>query len=442
MTSSTFVDLRINNAEQLRESVSEPNPNTKIFLTFGKVDAWPNESSPNVSNASMATVYEVWSNMIGGKKILGGDLMHVIPRFNWTANTNYTAYDHMNPNLFDGNTKFYVVNSDYSVYKCISNNNGSISTVEPTSFNTEATTSTSDGYVWKYMYTLNDAEKIRFTTDNYIPVKTLSLNDGSLQWQVQSSATEGSIETIFVTSGGQNYTNTSNITITITGDGQSATAIPSLNTVTNTLSSIIVTNPGTGYSYATATVTDAGIGTGATLRPIISPIGGHGYDPLYELGGKNVMIDVKLRYSEEGVLQATNDFRQIALLKDPYIKGSSNVATNAAFSQAYTITAAGSGNYTQDEFVYQGTSLAASTFKGKVLSWNSATSKLLLINTVGTPTAAQSLIGTSSFTVRAISSAEQGDLKRYSGRILYVDNIKPVTRSSDQIEDFKIVVKF
>lgn len=442
MTSSTFVDLRINNAEQLRESASEPNPNTKIFLTFGKVDAWPNESSPNVSNSSMATIYEVWNNMIGGKRILGGDMMHVIPRFDWTANTVYTAYDHMNPNLFDGNTKFYVVNSDFSVYKCIANNNGKSSTVEPTSYNTGATVSTSDGYVWKYMYTLNDAERIRFTTTGYVPVKTLSLNDGSLQWQVQSSATEGSIEAIFVANSGQSYTNTSNIKITITGDGQSATAIPSLNTSTNTISSVVVTNSGTGYSYATATITDKGNGTGAVLRAIISPIGGHGSDPLYELGGKNIMINAKLRYTEEGVLQATNDFRQIALLKDPYLKGSSTVATNAAFSQAYSITAAGSGNYTQDEFVYQGTSLAASTFSGKVLSWDSTTNKLLLINTIGTPTAAQSLVGASSFTVRAISSAEQGDFKKYSGRILYADNIKPVTRSSDQIEDFKIVVKF
>jgi len=442
MTSSTFVDLRINNAEQLKESASEPSPNTKIFLTFGKVDAWPNESSPNVSNSSMATIYEVWSNMIGGKRILGGDMMHVIPRFDWVSNTVYIAYDHMNPNLFDGNTKFYVLNSDFSVYKCIANNSGGASTVEPSSYNTGATVSTSDGYVWKYMYTLNDAERVRFTTDNYIPVKTLSLNDGSLQWQVQSSATEGSIESIFVANVGQNYTNTSNITITITGDGQSATAIPSLNTSTNTISSIIITNPGTGYSYATATVTDVGTGTGAVLRPIISPIGGHGSDPLYELGGKNIMFDVKLRYSEEGILQATNDFRQIALLKDPYLKGSTNVATNTAFSQAYSITASGSGNYTQDEFVYQGINLASATFSGKVLSWDSTTSKLLLINTTGTPTAAQSLIGDSSFTVRAISSAEQGDLKKYSGRILYVDNIKPVTRATDQIEDFKIVVKF
>jgi hypothetical protein len=111
MSSSTFIDLRINNAEQLKESVSEPSPNTKLFLVFGKTDAWANDASPNVSNTSIATVYEVWNNMIGGKRILGGDISLAIPRINWTSGTNYDAYDHMRSDLFDTNTKFYIMNS-------------------------------------------------------------------------------------------------------------------------------------------------------------------------------------------------------------------------------------------------------------------------------------------------------------------------------------------
>jgi hypothetical protein len=442
MTFTTFVDLRINNAEQLKEAVAEPAPNTKIFLTFGKVDAWPDETSPNVSNSSVATAYEIWSNMIGGKRVLGGDVMHVIPRFNWEANTVYTAYDHMNTNLHDGNTCFYVLNSDFSVYKCIANNNGGMSTVEPSTFNTSSPVSASDGYVWKYMYSLNDSEKLRFTTTNYMPVKTLTLDDGSLQWDVQEQAAAGSIEAIFVTSGGQNYMNTANISVTITGDGTLATAIPTLNTSSNTIESFIITNSGSDYTYADVEILDSSGGEAATARAIISPIGGHGSDPLYELGGKNLMFNIKLRYTEEGVLQASNDFRQISLLKDPYLRSTSNVASNATFNQAYTITAFGSGDYNQDEYVYQGGSFATATFSGRVLVWESDTNTLLLINTKGEPTAAQSLIGTESFTVRSINSAVSGDIEKHSGRLLYVDNIKPITRSTDQIEDFRIVMKF
>ena len=441
-TSATFVDLRINNAEQFKESVSEPTQNTKIYLTFGKVDAWANDASPNVANSSVATVYEIWSNMIGGKKILGNDVQHMIPRFNWTANNVYTAYDHMNSNLYDGNTQFYVINSDYSVYKCIANANSLNSTVEPTSVNPAITSATSDGYLWKYMYTLNDYEKTRFLTDSYIPVKTLTVNDGSVQWTVQQNAEKGSIEHIEVTNSGSNYTNISNVTITITGDGSSATAIPVLNTSSNIVASIIMTNPGTNYTYATVSITDTGIGSGAIARAIISPLGGHGSDPLYELGGKNIMISTRIQYSENGILPETNDLRQIALLKDPYLRSTSNVSTNIAILQATSITALGSGNYIQDEIVYQGASLATSTYKGRVVSWNSTTNKLLLINTQGNPVASQSIIGSSSFTVRTISGIEDSNLEKYTGKILYVDNIKPVTRSSDQLEEYRILIKF
>lgn len=442
MTSSTFIDLRINNAEQFKESVSEPSPNTKLFLVFGKTDAWANDASPNVANSADVTRYEIWDNMIGGKRILGGDMHHVIPRINWTSNTVYDAYDDQRSDLYNANTKFYVMNSDYSVYKCIANNYGLVSTTEPTSVNPDIVSVTGDGYAWKYMYTISDAEKLRFTTDAYIPVKTLTTDDGSLQWQVQQGATKGSIESIIITNGGNNYTNISNVTITITGDGTAATAQANVNTTTNTVSSITITETGSGYTYATVSITDSGMGTGAVARAIISPPGGHGSDPLYELGGKNILIDAKIRYNEEGILPATNDYRQIAILKDPYVNLTTNVASNIAFVQALSVVCEGTGNYLEDEILYQGASLASATFTGRVVSWNSTTSKVLLINTKGTLTLSSSLLGSSSFTARVVQSKTEGLLEKYSGRLLYVDNIKPVTRSDDQIEDFQILLKF
>lgn len=442
MSSSTFVDERVNNAELFKRSITDSSQNTSIYLTFGKVDPWSNEASPDIANSSIATIYEVWSNMIGAKRVLGSDVCHMIPRFNWTSNTIYTAYDHMNPTLLDGNTKFYVMNSGYSVYKCISNANGAISTVEPTSVSTTSLASTSDGYIWKYMYTLNDSEVTRFLSYNYIPVKTLTADDGSLQYQVQQNAIKGAVRNIVITNGGQNYTNTSNITITITGDGVSAAAIPVLNTSTNTISSIIVTDSGHDYSFASASIVDKGLGSGATARVIIAPPGGHGSDPLYQLGGNNIMISTRVQYDENGVLPTSNELRQISIIKNPYIKATSNVSTNVAILQAKTLTVQGSGNYVPDEIVYQGTSLNTATFTGRVVSWDYTTNKLVLINTVGVPVASQSLVGTTSFTVRILAGYQNEALERYTGKMLYVDNIKPVTRSSDQIEEYRVVIKF
>lgn len=442
MTYATFIDLKINNAEQFKESVSEPSGNTNIFLTFGKVSAWANDAAPDSANSSVATYNEIWSNMIGGKRIQGGDLHHVIPRYNWTANTAYTAYDHMSSTLFEPDTQFYVMNSDFSVYKCISNNQGGISTVEPTSLNPGITTSTSDGYVWKYMYTISDAEQIRFTTDAYIPVKVLSVDDGSLQYQVQLEAEDGGIEAIYVSNTGSGYTNSSGITISVTGDGSSVTATATVNTTTNTISSIIVTNPGSGYTYADVVIADTNGGTGAEARAILSPPGGHGKNALYELGGRNIMINTKFRYDEDDTFPVTNDYRQIAIIKDPTSALTSNVATNTAFFQSISLTTSGTGSYTQDEYVYQGSSASNFTFKGRVVSWNDSTGEVKIINTIGEPTAALSLIGITSTTSRTVSSVRNGVMVPRTGRILFVDNIEPVTRSSDQIEDHRILIKF
>lgn len=440
-TSTAFIDLRINNAEQLKESVSEPSPNTVIYFAFGKTDAWANDSAPNPANSSVALRYEIWNNMIGAKRILGGNMMHAIPRHNWTANTVYTAYDHMSDTLYDSNTIFYVVNSDYSVYKCIANNTGRASTVEPTSVNPSIVSSTSDGYIWKYMYSISDSEQLRFTTDDYIPVKTLTEDDGSLQWQVQSTAVDGSIQAIYLTNVGTNYTNVSNIIISITGDGSSATAKATLNTSTNTISSIYMTDSGSGYSYATVSISGGG-GSGAIGKAIISPMGGHGSDPLYELGGKNIMINTTLNYTEGSKIIAENDFRQISIIKDPLVFNTTNVSRQLVTNQTDIFTMAGSGDYIKDELVYQGTSYDAGTYKARVASWDASNNKLYVINTQGTKTASQALIGAQSFTARVISNYTSPDLEKYSGKILYADHLKPITRSLDQIEDIKILVKF
>lgn len=440
MSAITTIDFHVNSAEQFKESVSEPSPNTKIFLAFGKVDAWANDAHPQQANNSVSVFYEIWDNMIGGKRLFGSDFAHVIPRYDWLPNTAYVSYDHMNDTLFDGNTPFYVVTSNFGVYKCIGNNNGTISTVEPSSFNTENPVQTADGYIWKYMYTISGSEQIRFTTDEYIPVKTIEIDDGSLQYEVQTNATDGSLEYIEILDRGDGYTNVSNLVVSITGDGSSASATATLH-ANNRLDKITIIDSGAGYTWADVSITGGG-GSGALARAIISPPGGHGSNPLYELGGKNIMIDARLRYSEDGVLPVENDYRQIAILKDPYIAGTSNVATLSAFSQMLVLTTSGSGEFQQDEYVYQGANLAQATFKGRVVHFDPDTNKVYLINIEGTPNASRSLIGSESFTVRVLASVTEGSLKKNSGKLMYMENIEPVTRSFDQIENYKIVLKF
>lgn len=47
-----------------------------------------------------------------------------------------------------------------------------------------------------------------------------------------------------------------------------------------------------------------------------------------------------------------------------------------------------------------------------------------------------------SATANGSGAITGGDLTRFSGDILYVENRSPVTRASDQIEDVKLIIEF
>jgi len=440
MSSVNFIDLNINSAQQFLESVSETSADN-VYFTFGKVDGWANDAAPPSANTQFVTYNEVWKNMIGAKRLTGNDVRLVFRRNDWAANTVYIEYDQENPNLFLDNSNMIVVTSDWNVYKCIFNANNANSTVEPTAVNPNTITSTADGYIWKYMFSISDVGQLRFTTSEYVPVRTLTADNESLQWDVQEAATEGAIYAIKITNGGSNYSNASNIVITISGDGTGATATAGINNISNTVNTISVTDYGSDYTTATIAIS-GGAGTGATARALLSPQDGHGSNPAYEVGAKNVLINPRLRNTESGVLSVDNDFRQIALIKNPLVYDGSTSASNTVISQTMDLTLTGSGvNYVEDEIVYQGASQAAATFSARVQSFDSANSLLRVINTTGTPTN-EGLIGANSTATKFISSVTNPGMSRFTGRLLYVDNIEPISRDLSQTEDFKIVLSF
>lgn len=434
-------DLQVFNAEQFLESVSEP-ANTRIYLTIGKCTPWANDSAPQQANSSVTVFNEVWHNMIGAKLLTGNNIRHVIPRYNWGANESYPAYDHCTCSLllFAPNVKFYVVTTDWNVYKCLSNNNGGISTVMPTTTSTNPSNE-ADGYSWKYMYTISPGEQLKYTTTSYMPVKTLTADDNSLQWDVQQAAIPGSIQSIKILNGGSGYISNSTISLSITGDGTGANAIATINTLSNTISAIFLDDYGSDYTYANVSVTSAN-GTNAQFKAIISPPGGHGSDPLRELGGSYLIIDTQIDGDENNRILADNEIRQISLIKDPYFYGTNSIASNTVTSQLTVLTLSGTSvDYIEDEEVYQGLTFANATFRGVVAQWNSANSQLKLTNTSGIPSA-DVILGQSSGAARSVSSVTNPDLEAYSGRLLYIDNITPINRSQDQTEDFKIILKF
>lgn len=443
MASVRSKDFGIFLAKQFRESVSESS-SSNLYLTFGRSLPWTNDSNPPAANTSTVSFIDVWNNMIAGKRITGNDIRHVVPRFNWTNNTIYSAYSDRidSKDMKNANNAFYVLTDDFNVYKCVANNYGNASITKPTSTNPVGQFQTADKYIWKYMFSITQEDQERFLTDSFMPVKTLVLDDNTLQYQVQENAVDGAIHSILVTNGGAGYTS-NNITVNITGDGLFANAVAVRNTVSFRIDSIIVDNKGSKYTYANVKIT-SNTGAGANATAVISPPGGHGYDPLYELGGSYLMIDTRIKGDESATITVANDFRQVAIIENPYIYNETNTVSNVTVSQLTTLTMAESSsttNYQEDEWVYQGKNLANATFRGIVVDWDYSNNKLKLSNVKGTPTS-DLITGNTSTTTRYVSSILDPDMQPYSGKLLYIDQIVPIERSLDQTEEFKIVLSF
>lgn len=103
-------------------------------------------------------------------------------------------------------SEFYVMTEDFNVYKCLDNNNNSLSTVKPTGTSVTPII-TADGYIWKYMYNVPINLRSKFLTDEQIPVVSALTN------QFYSN---GTVDNITINNKGKDYTTA---TITVTGDG-------------------------------------------------------------------------------------------------------------------------------------------------------------------------------------------------------------------------------
>jgi hypothetical protein len=444
MSSVFSYDMRVQNAINFNELVSRQISNNRIYFTFGKPLAWANDAAPDQANTSVATIDGVWKNMVGAKLLTGNETKHVVPRTNWSANVVYQTYDDClcSLKLYGPNSNFFVVTTDWNVYKCLNNSSNANSTIMPTQIYTDRAIEESDGYVWKFMYTIPVEDRIRFTTDSYMPVKYLTESDNSLQWQVQANSVAQAIESTIITNAGSGYTNANSVTVTVTGDGSGAAAIARLNTAANSVQSVILTSKGSGYTYATVTISDTGTGTNAAARAVLSPPGGHGSNALRELGGAYLILNPRLQGTENGKFPITNQFRQVNLILNPVEKVSNNLASNVAYSQFITATLdTAVTNYTEDEIVYQGASLGTASFTGVVENWDSTNSQISLTNTTGS-IQSDVLIGANSGTARFVQSYTDKELQPYSGTLLYINNISPISRAADQIEDFKIVLSF
>ncbi len=392
----------------------------------------------------------IYKNLIAVKKINSNDICPVIKRIDWKTGITYGQYS---SNRI-GEINYYVRNSYDQIFKClyngesINNVNGIPSTIEPIIDYTVNFTNniifTGDGYKWKYLYTIDPGAKLKFFDENWIPLPVV----GHRKSLSTSTVGSGDISVINIYDTGSNYIddigNSTTTTIQIDGDGVGATATAIISG--NVLTKILVTNSGNNYTYASANISPnfGYTGNGAILIPEVSPVGGHGYDLISELGCKTIIITSEFNKDEGITLPTDIDYRQIGLISNPEITigTTTQFANSSIYRPTHDVTVAqGSGEYVQDEIVYQG-SLSNPTYSGMVLNFDSTNNLLYLINTYGTITTNQPLYGDTSKLIRLALQETIEQLIPYTGNILYIENRKKIQRNSSGLEQFRLTLNY
>ncbi len=116
------------------------------------------------------------------------------------------------------------------------------------------------------------------------------------------------------------------------------------------------------------------------MKAIIPPPGGHGADPVTELGALFAMLSAQLQFDQGGKFTVDNDFRTLGVLANPFIWNTTQLGTGVLYSQAWSLPLASVNlGFTPDQLVHGLTSGAT----GVVLDFNITTSVLRVVNVVG-----------------------------------------------------------
>lgn len=508
--------IRILNAKNFVSGITSSSNSYYSFIGLPNPSDYQSDwdSSPPAPKDNFSEENDYWDTMIALKKINSSDVRQVIPKRTWTSGTTYDMYRHdysvTNTAAVSGATNlysafYYVMNADFRVYICLQNGtdpqnpNGKPSLDEPTFTDLEPRSagSSGDGYIWKYLYTIKPNEVVKFESTDFMPVPS-DWSTSTDNAAVRDNAVDGSIKIVTVTNAGVGL-GTANQTYTrvpIKGDGSNAECTLTVG-ADSKVSSVTVSNQGSGYTYGSLDLSAGGVPTGTTIPRfdvIMSPQGGHGKDIYRELGAYNVLLYSRIENDNENPDFVTgNQIARVGIVENPEVSAG-NVLTSdkASALNALKLTGTGysSASFTADSYFTQ-TVATGTTAVGRVVNYDATTGVLKYwqdrslagFNTVGTaltnptygfelqeftaspaaggsltiiPSSGSNLAIDTSFTGittvinnrtyylgQSFTSGVAGpEVKKHAGNIIYVDNRPSITRSSNQKEDIKIILQF
>ena len=490
---------------------------------------------------SVADKNEFLRRVIFGNKITKDDARFLFRKIPWQSGKVYTQYDDQT----DLTNKDYYVTvltgevdaAEYRIYKCISNAGGLPSAVSPSTVSFDDADdgffATSDGYIWKYMFSVLPSEYTKYQTTTQLPYKvplqSYSANDGIYNMAItetneialslfsQFNLGECSVINVLQESDG-NYAariqvpNTSFIrteanayvgmyleingtVYNIIGSSKPANTTDNIlilktdtpininaqtrcfvkpkiiMTESNTggttcvasgvldgfgrLVGVFFNAHGSGYTFAKAKLSlppslqkfDGSV----LLRPIVTPDGGHGADPIIELKMSTVGIVTNFVSTTDTLTPSTNTYTQVGLLKEPAF---TEVDQNPLYFDArkrFNVLGDITESVEQGYYLYQEADpeLEAIVHEIEYDEELSLTS-VYIADYVGAtfndfvrgPVIAKETRQSETSVSFTINTIEEGEYVNSSGTLLHYVSFDPIVRTSDNLEKIKFIFDF
>lgn len=445
------------NLTNLNRNIASESTNDIFYLFIGQSN---NNPTDNVLNP-IESIYSdevIHRSMVAMKKLGNGDFSEVVERRKWETNIIYDEYSDKSDL---SNLDFYVISptgsvgeSGGKVYVCLDNNSGGISSVIPTHDDSSASTTEtlSDGYIWRWIYTISLSNKFDEYDGDYMPV----ING--------TNPVDSKVIRAKIISGGSGYGATGVYNCPIVGDatvdGQAVVTI-----LNNSVTDISISNEGQGFTFANIDLSPAYPQANtppsipAVIDVILTPPGGFGYDNISLLKSELLMISTDFTEGEGGKFPMISSddvpfsYGQIGIIKNPIDPEGGVGLLNTAVVKCQTeltVTSLSSEWDPKSGDVIIGLTTGA---YGVVSYWESTTNILGITqpSEIGkgldedkklTPfdnSSEKIKIGDESADITGITPPEY---VVYSGDILYVMNTPNVPRAVQQKERIKLVLDF
>jgi len=387
------------------------------------------------------------------KKIEGATF--VAKRVNWSSGSEYAGWsDAVNSDIVTPWTPWYVMNDAKEVYICLQNGTNldgttKQSVIEPNygllgipEADIHLPFTTSDEYVWKFLYSLTPENIYQFLSSNHMPVnEALSIAEGDsvedLQATVQAAVIDGQIISARVTSAGLGHTPA--IVINVHGDGTGAVAVATV--VGGEITRIIMTSYGSGYTYASIEIIDENATAIGSASPVITPTPGLGFNPINDLKTSSILTNIKPDGTVTDTFVTGITFRQMGLIKNPKQTDSTTPFTSTSAKVLPSMTFDSTSPFEVEKLItgsQSGAKAYVNESVGSVVHYHQNTSTGFKPFEENETVTQVGIVQVAAIATGGLTAMNAID--RFSGELLYLENRPRIRRDVEQQEDIKIVI--